>query len=222
MQGISNSVDRRKRVGCSVGFWFGFGFFDWLTRQFSSFEEYLLKLGPWEWTWSLHIFRPTVWSWAWASFHCPSMLSHNCTKFTRFCLLSLLGSLVYLKNPTDCFHKRCTGGNWVLPCLAPVQVLRRGILEPRERGKRRSRVSWGLSPRQGEEAVPLRRLFRARVGVSCCHVAEGEFPTWFSSQGGLDSWAGSWALVCALPLVLLQEKVGWNNLELLSSFRYVS
>lgn len=72
-----------------------------------------------------------------------------------------------------------------------------------------------------EEAVPASLLFTMWVGKSCCCLAEDEFLLCFS-QVRFDSWAGSWALVCVVCRVPLQEKGGWSNLEWIFSFKYIS
>lgn len=67
-----------------------------------------------------------------------------------------------------------------------------------------------------EEAVPGFLLFGMWVGKSCCCLAEDEFLMCFSHR------AGNWALLCVLCQVLLQETVGWSNLEWIFSFKYIS
>lgn len=106
-----------------------------------------------------------------------------------------------------------------LPCSHERTDRKQKSLEREERAGLACPEDWPAVGR--EEAVPASLLFRVWVAKSCCCLAEDEFLMCFS-QGRFYSWAGSWALVCVVCQVLLQEKVGWSNLERIFSLKYIS
>lgn len=134
------------------------------------------------------------------------MLLCNCTEFTCSWLLSHPSSLVCLKKSMHWFHKHHPGCNWVLPSLVARQGLRQETVEPGERGKNWSNMSWGLI------------LCRERRGCSCfsaLHNAGGK-ELLLSCRGWISDvlltgklWFLSWELssgVCCVPGAASRER----------------